>query len=32
MEKNQEYKIYKDAIDFLGTTSQKIMVIFSVNC
>lgn len=27
MEKNQEYKIYKDAIDFFGTTSQKIMVI-----
>ena len=27
MEKDQEYKIYNDAIDFFGTTSQKIMVI-----
>ncbi len=27
MEKEQEYKVYNDAIDFFGTTSQKIMVI-----
>lgn len=27
MEKEQENKIYKDAIDFFGTLSQKIMVI-----
>lgn len=27
MEKEQERKIYDDAIEFFGTTSQKIMVI-----
>ena len=27
MEKEQEQKIYNDAIDFFGVTSQKIMVI-----
>ena len=27
MEKEHELKIYKDAIDFFGNTSQKIMVI-----
>lgn len=27
MEKEQELQIYKDAIDFFGNTSQKIMVI-----
>ena len=27
MNKKQEYKIYKDAIAFFGTTSQKVMAI-----
>lgn len=27
MKKEEEYKIYKDALEFFGCTSQKIMVI-----
>ncbi|MBR1903662.1 MAG: hypothetical protein IJ824_00590 [Alphaproteobacteria bacterium] len=27
MERDQEYKIYEEAIEFFGNTSQKIMVI-----
>lgn len=27
MKKEEEYKIYKDALEFFGSTSQKIMVI-----